>query len=99
MNSQTCVVLTHTVADQHIVRGLKADAIAVIIANSAVLEHGAKTAIKKNTGAPTTVKRNVFALAALDDKVLHARAFEVVTAHDRKNRRRLRLVINHAVSV
>src|ERR1044071_3015629 len=99
VDAQAGVAFADTTLDQDIVGLLKADAVAVIIADQTVLDHGSETAVEKDAAAPAAVKGDVLLLVAVDDQVFHARAFDVATADDGKHRGGPGLGGHHAIGV
>ena len=99
MQAEAGVVLAHATAHEHIVGLLKADAVAVVISDRAILHDRAEAAIEEDAAAATAVERDVLGLVAIDDEMLHARALDVIAADDRKDRRSLGLVRHHAIRV
>src|SRR5688500_6348543 len=99
MKTKSGVIFARATAHQHVIRLLKTDPIAVVIAHHTVLNDSAEAAIKKNSGAAATIERNIFSLVPVNSQVLDAGPFQNVTADDRENRRGLRLVGHHAIGV
>src|SRR5262249_9275498 len=64
-----------------------------------VFDDRAKTTIEKNPAAQATIERNILLLVAVDDEILHSRAFQMVTADHGKDCRGLGFVRHHAIGI
>src|SRR5262249_30434139 len=99
MHSKPGVSLTGAIFYQHVVGLLKTDAVSIEITNDAIPNNCAKTAIQENASAATPIERNILVLVAVDGQILEAGAFEVVAAHDWKNRRGLGVIGHHTIRI
>src|SRR6185437_8819097 len=99
METQSRIVLADAVLNDHVVRLLKADSVAVIILHHAILNDGAEAPVKKYAAATASVEIDILILVPINDQVFHANTLDIVAADNRKNGRGLRLVGHHAIGV
>src|SRR5258706_15404033 len=99
MDPEPGITFTQTVMNQNIIRLLEANAVSVVIAHHAVLDHRAEPAIEENAAAPAPIEVHILFLIAVDGQVFDMCAFEIVAADNWKDSRRLCLVAHHAIRI